>query len=169
MYDSVNDDRVRSVLFPNNGDGTFEPLRSEISGIQGCGLGAFAVDIDRDGWLDLHFANREFLQANNSFTDYVFRNRGADRPQGDRHWLRINLDGRPFSELLGARVTALDADGNIVSNGWYEVEAWRGSREPTVHLGLGAQTAIIVEVKLRDGTVVRYEDVAVDATVNLSL
>ena len=66
-------------------------------------------------------------------------------------------------------MTALDADGNIVSNGWYEVEAWRGSREPTVHLGLGAQTAIIVEVKLRDGTVVRYEDVAVDATVNLSL
>ncbi|NCG19171.1 MAG: hypothetical protein GWP91_09175 [Rhodobacterales bacterium] len=169
VYDSVNDDRVRSVLFHNNGDGTFEPLRSEISGIQGCGLGAFAVDIDRDGWLDLHFANREFLQANNSFTDYVFRNRGADLPQGDRHWLRINLDGRPFSELLGARVTALDADGNIVSNGWYAVEAWRGSREPTVHLGLGAQTAIIVEVKLRDGTVVRYEDVAVDATMNLSL
>lgn len=45
-------------LFRNRGDGTFEDVTKKAGlGAPGAGLGAVAVDVDNDGWLDLYVAN----------------------------------------------------------------------------------------------------------------
>ena len=168
-YDGTNDDRMRTVLFHNQGDGSFEPLVTEISGITGCALGAFAVDIDGDGWVDIHLAVRDFIQTDGPVTDFVFRNKGAELVHGDRHWLKIGLVDRPMGALLGARVTALAADDAVIAVGYYEVEAWRGSKTPTVHLGLADHTHVTIEVRLRDGTVERVSVDSVDGTLEIGL
>ncbi|MGE3165301.1 MAG: CRTAC1 family protein [Planctomycetota bacterium] len=52
-------DPVPDCLFRNRGDGTFEntTVSSRIGQYFGAALGVIAVDLDRDGWLDLYVAN----------------------------------------------------------------------------------------------------------------
>ncbi len=44
---------IRSFLFMNRGDGTFEPEPTTFSGLDSVGLSAVAVDLDNDGLTDL--------------------------------------------------------------------------------------------------------------------
>ncbi len=67
--------RARSVLYRNNGDGTFTDVTDQ-SGIKnsGYGMGACAADYDNDGWVDLYLTNfgQNVLYHNNgngTFTD----------------------------------------------------------------------------------------------------
>lgn len=50
--------RARSVLYSNNGDGTFRDVTAH-SGLKnpGYGMGACAADYDNDGWVDLYLTN----------------------------------------------------------------------------------------------------------------
>jgi hypothetical protein len=170
VYDvSLTEDDVRSVLLHNRGDGTYEPLVTEISGIVGCGLGAFAEDIDGDGWLDVHLLVRDQLQSNLGHLDLVLRNLGAQLSQGDHHWVRVRLGGLPEERLLGARILAKDEGGDIIASGWVEREAWRGSRDGTVHLGLGTHEQLRLEVRLRSGEEYLFEDPSLDGEVLLDL
>jgi len=160
--------QVRSVLFRNRGDGTFEPLVTETSGIAGCAIAAYAVDIDSDGWLDLHYAIRQ-EQVDATLNDMIFRNLGGDRTDSPNHWLSVALEGRPEAQLLGARLIARDESGGVVATGWYEREAWRGSRDPNVHLGLGQNEAVDLEIKLRGGAVYTFDGLATDEAISLSV
>jgi hypothetical protein len=64
-------DGVPSLLYHNNGDGTFTDV-SKSSGIAahvGKGLGVVAADFDGDSWIDISVAN-------DSMRNFLFRNRG---------------------------------------------------------------------------------------------
>lgn len=152
-YEPGLDDVHRSVLLRNTG-GSFEPLTTEVSGVTGVGLAAFAVDMDQDGWLDLHFLYRDEIQSPVDLTDRVFWNLGAQHTP-DHHWVDVALTGLDEGRLLGARVVARDG-GAIVASGWVERQAWRGSVDPIVHLGLGTRDAVELEVRLRDGTTATF-------------
>ena len=60
-----------SVLYHNNGDGTFSDVSqtSGIAGSRGKSLGVAFADYDRDGWLDM-------FVANDTVADFLFHNQG---------------------------------------------------------------------------------------------
>jgi hypothetical protein len=70
---------VTSVLYHNNGDGTFTDVsqKSGIAKLVGRGLGVAFADYDNDGWTDIYVANdsmQSFLYHNNG--DGTFTERG---------------------------------------------------------------------------------------------
>lgn len=96
-------------LFRNQGDGTFEEVTSTV-GLNRCYgvMQAIAVDIDKDGWLDLLFANG-----------------GLETPRLERSLVLRNVKGRHYStdfyipgpstpfNSLGAAVADFDGDGKM--------------------------------------------------------
>jgi hypothetical protein len=100
-----------SVLFHNNGDGTFTEVSkgTDIAKALGKGLGVVATDVNNDGRLDL-------FVANDTVQNFLFMNRGGGR------WDEIGLasevgfsaNGQPRS---GMGVDAADVDGD----GWQDL------------------------------------------------
>jgi len=105
-----------SLLFHNNGDGTFTEVSrgTDIEKALGKGLGVVATDINNDGRMDL-------FVANDTVQNFLFVNRGPDA-KGKTKWEEIALaaevgfseDGRPRS---GMGVDAADFDGD----GWQDL------------------------------------------------
>jgi hypothetical protein len=98
----------RSILFHNNGDGTFTDVseKSGISSVPGKPWGAVATDIDNDGWMDLWIAN-------DTTPNSLFRNKG---------------DGT-FEEIGLAADVAYSADGKArsgmgVDSADYNEDGW---------------------------------------------
>ncbi len=114
-------DGLTSLLYRNNGDGTFADV-SQSSGIAahvGKGLGVVAADLDSDGWIDLYVAN-------DSVRNLLFHNRGdgtfveigvgmgvafddAGRPQAGMGTAAGDFDGDGRLDLI---VTNLDQEYN---------------------------------------------------------
>jgi hypothetical protein len=100
-----------SVLFRNNGDGTFTKVSggTEIEKAMGKGLGVVATDVNNDGRMDL-------FVANDTVQNFLFLNRGGGR------WNEVSLsaevaysaDGKARS---GMGVDAVDLDGD----GWQDL------------------------------------------------
>ena len=100
-----------SLLFHNNGDGTFTKVSggTDIEKAMGKGLGVVATDINNDGRMDL-------FVANDTVQNFLFMNRGNNR------WEEISLsaevaysaDGKARS---GMGVDAADLDGD----GWQDL------------------------------------------------
>jgi len=100
-----------SLLFHNNGDGTFTEVgaKTEIGGTPGKALGVVATDVNNDGLMDL-------FVANDTAQNFLFLNRGGGK------WEEVALaagvgfsvDGRPRS---GMGVDAADFDGD----GWQDL------------------------------------------------
>jgi hypothetical protein len=100
-----------SLLFHNNGDGTFREVSggTAIARALGKGLGVVATDVNNDGWMDL-------FVANDTVQNFLFVNRGRGR------WDEIGLasevgfsaNGQPRS---GMGVDAADLDGD----GWQDL------------------------------------------------
>ena len=105
-----------SLLFHNNGDGTFTEVGrgTDIEKSLGKGLGVVAADINNDGRMDL-------FVANDTVQNYLYMNRGPDA-KGKTRWEEIALaaevgfsdDGRARS---GMGVDAADFDGD----GWQDL------------------------------------------------
>ncbi len=105
-----------SLLFHNNGDGTFTEVGrgTDIEKALGKGLGVVAVDVNNDGRMDL-------FVANDTVQNYLYMNRGPDA-SGKTRWEEIALaaevgfssDGRARS---GMGVDAADFDGD----GWQDL------------------------------------------------
>lgn len=100
-----------SLLFRNNGDGTFTKASqgTEVERAQGKALGVVATDINNDGWMDL-------FVANDTVQNFLFVNRGNNR------WEELGLASEVgFSESGQARsgmgVDAADLDGD----GWQDL------------------------------------------------
>ena len=105
-----------SLLFHNNGDGTFTEVGrgTDIEKALGKGLGVVATDINNDGRMDL-------FVANDTVQNFLFVNRGPDA-KGKTKWEEIALSAEVgFSEDGRARsgmgVDAADFDGD----GWQDL------------------------------------------------
>jgi hypothetical protein len=105
-----------SLLFHNNGDGTFTEVGrgTDIEKSLGKALGVVATDINNDGLMDL-------FVANDTVQNFLFMNRGPDA-NGKTKWEEIALaaevgfseNGQPRS---GMGVDAADFDGD----GWQDL------------------------------------------------
>jgi hypothetical protein len=99
-------DGLTSLLYRNNGDGTFSDV-SQASGIAahvGKGLGVVAADLDEDGWIDIYVAN-------DSVRNFLFRNRrdGTFEEIGTAVGVAFDENGRPQA---GMGTAAADYDGD---------------------------------------------------------
>ena len=106
-YCSPNSYRAEpDSLFRNRGDGTFEDVsvRAGIARQYGNGLGVVAVDLDRDGWLDLYVAND--LEPN-----IYWRNQGDGTflDEAMLYGLAVNSEGKAEA---GMGVVAADFDND---------------------------------------------------------
>jgi hypothetical protein len=105
-----------SLLFHNNGDGTFTEVGhgTDIGKSLGKSLGVVATDINNDGCMDL-------FVANDTVQNFLFVNRGPDK-DGKTRWEEMALAAEVgFSENGQARsgmgVDAADIDGD----GWQDL------------------------------------------------
>jgi hypothetical protein len=105
-----------SLLFHNNGDGTFTEVSggTDIEKSLGKGLGVVATDINNDGRMDL-------FVANDTVQNYLYVNRGSDA-KGRTKWEEIALAAEVgFSDngqtRSGMGVDAADVDGD----GWQDL------------------------------------------------
>ncbi|MDA2930832.1 CRTAC1 family protein, partial [Acidobacteria bacterium AH-259-O06] len=102
-------DGLPSLLYGNNGDGTFSNV-SEKTGIGahvGKSLGVVAADLDDDGRIDLYVAN-------DSIRNFLFRNRGNGSFEeiGILSGLAFDEGGRPQAGM-GTAVGDFDGDGRL--------------------------------------------------------
>jgi enediyne biosynthesis protein E4 len=96
-----------SVLYRNNGDGTFTEV-SQGTGIekaQGKALGVVATDINNDGWMDL-------FVANDTVQNFLFVNRGGGKWEeaGMAAEVAFSADGRARSGM-GVDAADFNQDG----------------------------------------------------------
>jgi hypothetical protein len=100
-----------SLLFHNNGDGTFTEVSkgTDIARSLGKGLGVVATDVNNDGALDL-------FVANDTVQNFLFANRGKGRWEeiGLASEVGFSANGQPRS---GMGVDAADLDGD----GWQDL------------------------------------------------
>jgi hypothetical protein len=96
-------------LFRNQGDGTFEEVTSRV-GLNRCFgvMQAIAADVDRDGWMDLLFANGG-LEPQRLEASLVLRN-----VKGTHYSTDFYIPGPTSScNCLGAAVADFDRDGKM--------------------------------------------------------
>src|SRR4029453_14455347 len=100
-----------SLLFHNNGDGTFTEVSkgTAIAAALGKGLGVVATDINNDGLIDL-------FRANDTVQNFLFVNRGAGKWEeiGLASEVGFSANGQPRS---GMGVDSADFDGD----GWQDL------------------------------------------------
>lgn len=149
----------RDPLFVNDGHGHFEDLGNPAGiDLPGDGRSQAWADLDGDGDLDLvvrQIGNPRIV---------VFRNDSA----ATRHWLEVDLVGTKSNRMgLGAKVRACAKSGCQVR----ELHAGRGylAQGPaTAHFGLGATTAVDLEIAWPSGAVQRFENVAADRQLRIT-
>lgn len=102
-------DGLSSLLYRNNGDGTFTDVSSQagIASHLGKSLGVVAVDVDDDGQIDLYVAN-------DSIQNFLFRNRGNGTfdETGIVSGVAFDEAGRPQAGM-GAAAGDFDEDGRL--------------------------------------------------------
>ncbi len=102
-------DGLTSLLYHNNGDGTFTNV-SQAAGIAsqiGKGLGVVAADFDGDGWIDLYVAN-------DSVRNFLFHNQGNGtfKEIGITSGVALDEGGRPQAGM-GTAAGDYDGDGRL--------------------------------------------------------
>jgi|GEM_PF-61410 len=147
----------RSNLFLNRGNGTFDVVTTQLSGINEMALAAQAVDVDGDGKLEAVLMRRE--EKNPQTPVIVYWNTGRQFGANDNHWLRVNLTGLPQRQLIGAKLLARTQDGKLLGRRDYTVDCMRGSHDADLHFGCGKATAATIEVVLPNQTRLTVSDV----------
>lgn len=168
---------TRNMLFMNKGDGTFEPVKTEISGIDVNSMSAAARDLNGDGLVDLYFV----ASAGNSApgmqtppdrdTDKIFWNTGA-LGGSDNHWINVRLEGRPVASLIGAKIFAFDKkNGELLGRrDYFHTDgSYKVSQDLYAHFGLGKHCKVFLRVELLDGSVYEFNRRSVDESVTLKI
>ncbi|MBV9679989.1 MAG: CRTAC1 family protein [Acidobacteriaceae bacterium] len=138
---------VTSILYRNNGDGTFSDVSRQagITAAKGKGLGVAFADYDRDGWMDIYVANdsmQSFLWHNNR--NGTFSERSIDTNVG------YTEDGASVAGM-GVDFSDFDNDGfpdlvvTDLSNESYRLyrnEGGASFRDVTMTSGLSAASVL---------------------------
>ena len=109
-----------SILYHNNGDGTFTDVSAPmgIAGQIGKGMGVAIADYDGDGWMDI-------FVANDNERNFLFKNRG----------------GKAFDEVGVESSVAFTEDGIPVSSMGVDFRDWRNDGRPDLFVtALGGET-----------------------------
>jgi enediyne biosynthesis protein E4 len=142
-----NFEAVASVLFRNNGDGTFTDVsaKSGIAEVRGKGLGVAFADYDRDGFMDVYVAN-------DSVQSFLFHNGngGTFSEAGLLAGVGFNEDGKTFAGM-GVDFADYDNDSRPdlivtdLSNERYRLFRQNGDgsfRDVTTTSGVGGATLL---------------------------
>lgn len=107
---------VTSMLFRNNGDGTFTyaSAGTAIERAQGKALGVVATDFNNDGWMDL-------FVANDTVQNFLFANRGPGQ-DGKWEWEEIGLPAEVAYGENGQARSGMGVDSaDFDSDGWMDL------------------------------------------------
>jgi hypothetical protein len=161
--DPTNLDGLRNVLFHNRCDGTFEPVRTELSGLDTNSISVEVADLNGDGLLDLVAGaqpTNTYPLSNpplpdDRYYDKVFLNTGA-RGVRRNHYLEVDLTGTPQRRLIGSQLslTGLRRGGGrrfLGRRDYVTSDSYKSGRWPRVHWGLGKLRRARVEVRLPSG------------------
>ena len=167
-------DIIRNLVFLNQGDGTFRVLTTEESGMDATGVTADARDLDGDGRLDLVVAERvPVMGGDYPSYDRVYWNAGGFGGTSN-HWVEIRFEGRPWSELVGAKVFLYDGDTLLGRRDLFpSTGTYKTSQDLFAHFGLGAHTDVAAVIQLycplQETSEIRIEDIAVDSRIAIDV
>src|ERR1017187_5059853 len=162
-----------SLLFHNNGDGTFTEVGrgTDIEKAIGKGLGVVAADINNDGRMDL-------FVANDTVQNFLYVNRGPDA-KGKTKWEDVVLaaevgfseDGRARS---GMGVDAADFDGDgwqdlFVANVDQEMFSLYKNMKDETFLDVAFKNEVAQATRLLSGWGLRFFDYDNDGALDLFL
>lgn len=154
-----------SLLFHNNGDGTFTDVsqKTGIAAALGKAWGVVATDINNDGWMDL-------FVANDTVANYLSVNRkGRFEEKGVEAGVAYSADGRARSGM-GADSADIDQDGwedLFVTNVDQEMYSlYHNDRDGTFE-DLAPSTALARTTRSMSGWGLRFFDYDNDGDVDL--
>jgi len=157
---------TRSLLFRNNGDGTFTDVTTEsgIGKVLGKAWGVVATDINNDGWMDL-------FVANDTVQNFLFRNRGHGKFEeiGLASGVAFSQDGRARSGM-GVDSADFDQDGwqdLFVTNVDQEMYAIYRNRHDESFDDVAGTTGIGRTTRLMSGWGVKFFDYDNDGNQDL--
>jgi enediyne biosynthesis protein E4 len=157
-----------SLLFHNNGDGTFTEVgaQNEIGKIPGKALGVVATDVNNDGLMDL-------FVANDTAQNFLFLNRGGGKWEEAAlaAGVGFSVDGRPRS---GMGVDAADFDGDgwpdlFVSNIDQESFSLYRNQHDETFTDIAFDQGIAQSTRLLSGWGLKFFDYDNDGNVDLIL
>ncbi|MFP5305472.1 MAG: CRTAC1 family protein, partial [Gammaproteobacteria bacterium] len=169
----------RNVLFLNQGNGRFVPVKTEISGIDENSVAAEVADLNGDGLPDLYF----MTQIRNSYPffsylpnvpdaeyqDKLYWNTGAFGG-ADNHWVDVRLTGAPQGRLIGAKLFLLREDGTLLGRrDLFPVTSYKSSHHLEVHFGLGRDARARLRIELPGGARVDVPHLPIDALVEIDV
>ena len=157
---------TRSLLFHNNGDGTFTDVTMEsgIGKVLGKAWGVVATDINNDGWMDL-------FVSNDTVQNFLFRNRGHGKFEeiGLASGVAFSQDGRARSGM-GVDTADFDQDGwqdLFVTNVDQEMYAIYRNRHDESFDDVAGTTGIGRTTRLMSGWGVKFFDYDNDGNQDL--
>ena len=164
----------RATLFMNKEDGTFEPMPTTFSGLDGMGICGEAADLNNDGLLDLIFAadpdNSGLALSMDRYESRVYWNTGLHGAR-ENHWLRLRFRGVRDAELIGARVEALEPGAKkllgmraIAAN-----HSYKSGGALEAHFGLGSHDTVDIRVTLPNGKKSELTGVKADCFLDFDL
>ena len=157
-----------SVLYRNNGDGTFSEMGESLGRRTFNTYGGCWCDYNNDGMLDLIVGGGIWSNQANDVQNYeirLYRNDG-----NSNNWITVNLTGDGNNRNgIGARV-------NVTSGGESQIRELEGGMGAQGHqnsipveFGLGSKNSIdIVEVNWPDGSVQRVMDPGINQILEIA-
>lgn len=159
---------MRNVFYLNNGNGTFRPLPTGISGLDTSTISVEAADLNNDGLLDLVCG----VQPTNTYP-MLFPPLGRDRKRpkvywntgalGGRtnHWAQVILTGLPEQKMVGAQLYAYRrSDGRLLGRrDYFSNDGYKSGHQLMVHWGFGEEDRVELRVLLPGGRKVVFPEV----------
>ena len=170
---------LRNVLFMNKGDGTFNLVKTEVSGIDRNSISMEAGDLNGDGLVDVVlFADPGHSYPEGRFglppipieryIDTVFWNTGNHGGKKN-NWLTVAFTGVSDPELVGAKVYVLDGDKIVGTRHIFSNHAYKSGGALRAHFGLGKRKKISIVVNLPNGAERRFRNLEANRLVMLDL
>jgi hypothetical protein len=171
--------KFRNVLYLNNRDGTFRPVKTEVSGIDENGIAAEAVDLNRDGLLDIYLMKDigntaptlvgSPIVPESEYRDAVFWNTGAHGGRSN-HWLVVRPVGLPHRKMVGSKIRIYRPGGKLIGRrDLFPVTSYKTTVALEAHFGLGKARKVVVEVERPDGKIRRMKIRKIDRVLKINL